>query len=95
MSESHNTPAPGEAVYLPRPSWAPVFFAIGAVGLVGGIYAAGYALAPYVYSVIGAIVALAALRSMVRGAVRDFFRLPRRSRARSAALPIETIKLDD
>lgn len=95
MDQTRNVPEPGETVYVPRPSWAPVFFAIGAVGLIGGIYAAGYALAPFVYAVIGAIFALAALRSMVRGAVRDFFRLPRRQRPRSAALPIETITLED
>lgn len=95
MDATRNAPEPGESVYAPRPSWAPAFFALGAVGLVAGIYAAGYALAPYIYSVIGAIFALAALRSMARGAVRDFFRLPRSQDRRSAALPIETIKLED
>jgi hypothetical protein len=78
-------------VYAPRPSWAPAFFALGAVGLVCGVFAAGFIFAPFVYAIVGAIIALAAFRSIVRGAVRDYFRLPRRQKVRGAALPVETI----
>jgi hypothetical protein len=91
MSEHRQVPEPGEAVYLPRPSWAPAFLAVGVVGLVGGIYAGGFIFSPFIYSIIGAIVALGAFRSLIRGAVRDYFRLPRRQRVRGAALPVETI----
>lgn len=91
MSEHRHIPEPGETIYVPRPSWAPVFFAIGALGLVGGIYAAGFIFAPYIYAIIGAIFALAAFRSLVRGAIRDYFRLPRKQNVRGAALPVETI----
>jgi hypothetical protein len=91
MAEHRQVPEPDETIYLPRPSWAPLFFALGALGLVCGIYASGFALSPYVYAVIGGIFALAAFRSMARGAIRDFYRLPRKQRSRSAALPIETI----
>lgn len=91
MPEHRHVPEPGEVVYLPRPSWAPAFFAIGAVGLVCGVFASGFVFSPYIYAIAGAIVALAAFRSMVRDGVRDFFRLPRKQRVRSAALPIETI----
>jgi hypothetical protein len=91
MSEHRHVPEPGELVYSPRPSWAPAFLGLGAVGLVCGIYAAGFIFSPYIYAIIGAIFALAALRSLVRGAVRDYFRLPLRQRVRHAALPVETI----
>lgn len=91
MSEHRHIPEPGETIYTPRPSWAPAFFALGAIGLVGGIYASGFIFAPFVYAVIGAIFALAAFRTIVRGSVRDFYRLPRKQHVRGAALPVETI----
>jgi hypothetical protein len=91
MSEHRNIPEPGETIYTPRPSWAPAFLALGAIGLICGIYAAGFIFAPYVYAVAGAIFALAAFRSLVRGAIRDYYRLPRKQHVRGAALPVETI----
>jgi len=39
------------------------------------------------------IFVLAAFRSLVRGAIRDYYRLPRRQHVRGAALPVETITL--
>jgi uncharacterized membrane protein YfcA len=95
VSEHRHVPEPGETIYLPRPSWAPVFFAMGVVGMVCGIYAAGFIFSPWLYSLVGAIVALFALRSMVRLAIRGFYRLPREQHVHSAALPIEQITLDD
>jgi uncharacterized membrane protein YfcA len=91
MSEHRHIPEPAETIYLPRSSWAPAFFAVGAIGLICGIYAAGFIFAPFVYAIVGAIFLLAAFRSIVRGGIRDFYRLPRKQRVRSAALPIETI----
>jgi hypothetical protein len=91
MSEHRHIPEPGETVYTPRPSWAPAFFALGAMGLIGGVYASGFMFAPYIYAIIGAIFALAAFRSIVRGSIRDFYRLPRKQQVRGAALPVETI----
>lgn len=91
MSEHRHVPEPGELIYTPRPSWGPVFFAAGAIGLTCGIYAAGFIFPPIFYAILGAIFALAAFRSLARGAVRDYFRLPRKQRVRSAALPVETI----
>ena len=95
MSDQRHVPEPGETIYLPRPSWAPVLFALGVVGLIIGIYAAGFIFSPYLYALLGAVLALVALRLLTRGAVRDFYRLPRRQRVHSAALPIEQITLDD
>lgn len=91
MSEHRQIPEPGEMVYAPKPSWAPAFFALGAMGLVGGIYAAGFIFPPVVYAVVGAIFVLAAFRNLTRGAIRSYYELPRKQRARGAALPVETI----
>ncbi|HET8566798.1 MAG TPA: hypothetical protein VFL77_10040 [Solirubrobacterales bacterium] len=92
MAEHRQVPEPGETIYTPRPSWAPVFVAVGAVGLICGIFAGGFIFSPFVYSIVGAIFALAALRSLIRGSVRDYYRLPRRQETRGAALPVETIQ---
>jgi hypothetical protein len=91
MSEHRHIPEPGEMVYTPKPSWGPVFFAIGAVGLISGIYAVGFIFSPFIYAIVGAIFVLAAFRNLIRGAIRDYFGLPRRQHVRSAALPVETI----
>jgi hypothetical protein len=91
MSEHRNVPEPGEMVYTPKPSWAPVFFALGATGLVAGTYAAGFIFPPLVYAVVGAIFILGAFRNLIRGGVRGYFGLPRKQHVHNAALPIETI----
>lgn len=91
MSEHRHIPEPGEMVYPSQPSWAPVFLAAGILGLVAGVYAAGFALPAYWYAVIGGIFAIFAFRSLVRLAIRGYYRLPRRQRVRGAALPVETI----
>jgi uncharacterized membrane protein len=91
MSAEREIPEPGELVYAPRPSWAPAFFALGAVGAVGGIFAEGFMVRGWIYSIIGLVILLFALRSMVKSAGRDYFRLPRKQHARGAVLPVETI----
>ncbi|HKH64398.1 MAG TPA: hypothetical protein VKA35_02935 [Solirubrobacterales bacterium] len=91
MAEHRHILEPGETIYAPRPSWGPVFFAIGALGLICGIFASGFIFAPKIWALIGAIFLLAAFRSIVRGSVRDYYRLPRRQETRGAALPVETI----
>lgn len=91
MAEHRHVPEPGETIYLPRPAWGPVFFAVGAVGLICGTFAGGFIFKPLIWAIIGAIFLLFAFRSIVRGAVRDYYRLPRRQETRGAALPVETI----
>lgn len=78
-------------IHSARPSWAPVFFALGALGLVCGTFAGGFMFPPMVWAIAGAIILLGAFRSLVRGAMRDYYRLPRRQEIRGAALPVETI----
>lgn len=89
-SEHRSIPEPGELVHQPRPSWAPAFFALGAALAVCGIFAT-FMLPSWVYGLIGVAILLGFLRTMVQGAVRDYFRLPRKQRTRGAVLPVETI----
>lgn len=91
MNEHREIPEPGEMVYAPRSSWAPVFLAFGIALAACGLFIE-FMLPGWCYSVIGGIVALAALRSMARGAGRDYYRLPRRQKVRGAVLPVERIK---
>lgn len=91
MSPDREIPEPGELIYLPRPSWAPVAFAFAAALAVCGIFAEGFMLRGWVYSIAAGVVLLFALRSMIKGATRDYFRLPRKQKTRGAVLPIEKI----
>jgi hypothetical protein len=90
-SEHREISEPGELIHSPRPSWAPAFFGLGAALAVCGIFAEGFMVPGWVYSIIGVVILLAAFRSMVSGARRDYYRLPRRQRVRGAVLPLETI----
>jgi len=91
MSEHREIPEPGELVYPPRPSWAPAFFAFAAALAVCGIFAEGFMVRGWIYSIIGVVALLFALRSMIKSATRDYFRLPRTQHTRGAVLPVETI----
>jgi hypothetical protein len=91
MSEHRHIPEPGELVYAPKSSWAPAFLAFGAIGLICGIYAAGFIFSPFIYAIVGAIFTLGAFRNIIRSAIRDYFRLPRQQKTRGAALPVELI----
>jgi hypothetical protein len=93
MSEHRDIPEPGELGYAPRPSWAPIALVAGIAVMVCGIYAEGFMVRGWIYSIIGAIVFLFAFRSLVKSAVRDYFRLPRVQKARGAVLPVETISV--
>lgn len=92
MSAEHREiPEPGELVYGPQPSWAPIFFGFAAALAVCGIFAGGFMFASYIWSIIGLVILLGALRVMVKGSIGDYFRLPRKQRVRSAVLPVEKI----
>ncbi len=90
-AEHRHVPEPGELVYAPRPSWAPAILAFALALAVCGIFAEGFMVRGWIYSIIGLVVALLALRSIVREAGRDYFRLPRKQRAQRAVLPVRTI----
>jgi uncharacterized membrane protein len=91
MSAKGQIPEPGELIYPPRPSWAPAFFAFAAALAVCGIFAEGFMVRGWIYSIIGVVVLLFALRAMIRSSIRDYFRRPRRQRVRGAVLPVETV----
>jgi hypothetical protein len=91
-SSHRKVPEPGELIYLPRSSWLPALFAFALALAVCGIYAEGFMVRGWIYSILGVVVALFTLRAIVSGAVLDFFRLRRRQRIRGAVLPVETIQ---
>jgi hypothetical protein len=92
VNEERKVPEPGELIYPPRSSWLSAFLAFALALVVCGVYAEGFMLRGWVYSLIGAAAALLVLRALIQGAVRDFYRLPRRQRVRGAVLPVETIQ---
>jgi len=92
MPDAEKIPEPTELVYLPRPSWAPALLAFGILMIVNGIYGEGILFRGWVYMLFGAVIALAALRSMIVGAVRDFYELPRKQRQGAAVLPAGSLR---
>ena len=92
MNDAEKIPEPTELVYLPRPSWAPALLAFGILMIVNGIYGEGILFRGWVYLLFGAVIALAALRSMIVGAVRDFYERPRKQRQGAAVLPAGSLR---
>jgi hypothetical protein len=90
-ASDRNVPEPGEVVHRPRSSWAPALFAFALALALCGVFIT-FMLPGWIYSIVGGVIALLALRSMARGAIRDYFRLPRRQKVRGAVLPVETIR---
>jgi uncharacterized membrane protein len=91
MSPEHrHISEPGELVYQPRPSWAPMIFAFALALALCGVFIS-FMVPGWIYSVIGLVVAIFALRSMIRSAGRDYFQLPRKQKVRGAVLPVETV----
>ena len=58
---------------------------------VCGVFAEGFMVRGWIYSIIGGVIALFALRSMVKDAAHSYFGLPRKQRVRGAVLPVEQI----
>ena len=81
MSENGRAPAPTELVYVPEPSWTPIFVAAAIAFLLVGI------IAGPIWVVAGAILGLLALRGWLRDVRADLARLPRRQRLTTATLP--------
>ncbi len=92
MPDAEQIPEPTELVYLPRPSWAPALLALGALMIVNGIYGEGFLFRGWVYMLAGAVIALAALRSLIVGASRDFYERPRKQRQGAAVLPAGALR---
>jgi hypothetical protein len=91
VSEHRHIAEPGELVYQPRPSWAPAVFAFALALAVCGIFAEGFMFRGWIYAIAGLVVAFFALRSMIKDAIRSYFKLPRKQHTRGAVLPVEQI----
>jgi len=92
MSAPEEIPAATELIYEPRPSWAPAFLALGVALMVCGIFAEGFLVRGWIYSLFGAVFFVFALFSIVRGSIRSFYALPRKQRVRGAALPAASLR---
>ena len=91
MTQDRHIPEPGELVYRPRPSWAPAIFAFAIALALCGVFAEGFMVRGWVYSIVGGVIALFALRSMIKDANRSYYELPRKQKVRGAVLPVEKI----
>jgi uncharacterized membrane protein len=85
-------PQPTEQVYLPSPSWGPIFLAFGAALALSGIFANGFIVRGWVYSLIGLVVVIVALIGITGNTTRNFARLPRRQRVRGAVIPAAPLR---
>ncbi len=92
MAEPENIPAPTESIYEPTPSWAPAFLALGVALIVCGIFAEGFLVRGWIYSIFGAVFFVFAFFAIVRSSIRSFFSLPRKQRVRGAALPAASLR---
>lgn len=92
MSETNGrTPGATEIIQLPRPSWAPAFFAGGLSLAIAGIYIE-FMGPNWAYVVIGVVILLASFRSMIKAGRRDLYRLPREQELTAAPLPADSIR---
>jgi hypothetical protein len=72
---------PTELVYLPEPSWQPALIAFGLAAVIASLFTW------WPYGVIGAVIALAALRSWISDSGRNYEKLPRRQRVATSVIP--------
>jgi hypothetical protein len=89
--EHRHIPEPGEVISQPSSSWAPAVFAFALALTICGIFAEGFMVRGWIYSIIGGAIALFAFRAMIQDAIRSYYKLPRKQRVRGAVLPVEQI----
>lgn len=92
MADHDHVQGPSELVYAPAPSWAAPFAAVGITSIIFGLFSS-FLLPGWFYTLVGVVIVVAALRSMVAGVLRNFFRLPRRQQVRGAVLPATTLRV--
>jgi hypothetical protein len=92
MAVQEEIPQPTELIYLPRPSWSPIFCVLGLVLLVTGIFGEGFLFRGWVYMIVGAVIALLALRSLISASAHDFYERPRRQRQSTSVLPAASLR---
>ncbi len=80
MGESR-IPEATELVYVPQPSWIPLFAAAGVAAFLVGLFAG------IVYAIVGAVVLLVAAIMWVRQVADEVARMPRRQKVSTAVIP--------
>lgn len=81
MGVPSRIPEATELVYLPEPSWRPMFVAAGVAVIVAGLFAG------LVWAILGAVTLLIGAVGWVRSIEREVDRLPRSQKVSSAVLP--------
>jgi hypothetical protein len=81
MPDDRRNGQPLELVYLPEPSWQPALIAFGLAAVLASIFTW------WPYGVVGAVIALFALRAWIHDARENFDRLPRKQRIATAVIP--------
>jgi uncharacterized RDD family membrane protein YckC len=81
-------PPATELVYLPEPSWQPMLIAFGLAAVIASLFTW------WPYGVIGAIIALLALRSWIVDSTRNYEKLPRRQRVATSVIPAVPLERD-
>jgi hypothetical protein len=81
MADDRRNGQPLELVYVPEPSWQPALIAFGLAAVLASLFTW------WPYGVVGAVIALFALRAWIRDARANYDRLPRKQRIATAVLP--------
>jgi hypothetical protein len=81
MDDESRNGEPTELVYLPESSWQPALIAFGLAAVIASLFTW------WPYGVIGAVIALAALRSWIVDSGRNYDKLPRRQRVATSVIP--------
>jgi hypothetical protein len=81
VDETPRIPEATELVYVPEPSWIPIFAAAGVTGIVIGLFAG------LVWAIFGAVVLVVAVAGWVRKVGLEVSRMPRTQRVSSAVIP--------
>ena len=83
---------PTETIRTPAPSWGPVLFAAGVLGLIASVYAEDFMFPAQWYGIVGAGFAISAIVSFARKGRRAFYALPRESQDVRGELPVESFR---
>src|SRR5439155_6033346 len=89
MADQSRVPEPTELVYVPGPSWAPAFTAVGVAALAIGVFTS------VIISIAGAVVLFWAVTQWFRSFEDQTERLPRRQRTTSTVLPPISVQQDE
>ena len=81
MDDADRIPEATELVYVPEPSWLPVFAAAGLTGIMVGLFAGLF------WTIAGAVVLLIAAVAWIKTIGTEVSRMPREQRVSSAVIP--------